>query len=85
MHGDYAEKVLQIMAFPCNQFGGQEPGNASEIEQVLARYGVKFPVMGKCKVNGSFARPLFRYLREKTMGGLDITWNFNKFLCDEKL
>ena len=82
MHSDYEARGLAIIGFPCNQFGGQEPGSPADIQAVLDNYGAKFPVMAKCNVNGANALPVFKYLRQQAMPGKDISWNFNKFLCD---
>lgn len=62
------------MAFPCNQFGSQEPGTAEEIRAFADKYGVKFPMMAKIDVNGPDTDPVFRLL--KGLGGSDIRWNF---------
>jgi len=69
-----------VLAFPCNQFGAQEPGSDAEIlEFATSKYGVTFPMFSKIEVNGDGACDLYRWLREST-GGADITWNFEKFL-----
>jgi glutathione peroxidase-family protein len=75
---------LVILGFPCNQFGGQEPGTNAQIRDFAARYNVQFPMMDKIKVNGSDALPLFRYLKVRLPGtfGNFIKWNFTKFLVD---
>ena len=68
-----------MLGFPCNQFGGQEPGSAEEIQQFCSTsYGVSFPVLAKIEVNGADADPLYEYLRAAKPG--DISWNFTKFL-----
>jgi glutathione peroxidase len=77
---------LVVLGFPCNQFGGQEPGSAVEIAGFCARnYRVTFPMFDKIDVNGPGAHPLFQYLK-KEKGGLlgteNIKWNFTKFLVD---
>lgn len=82
-HGDN----LQILAFPCNQFGAQEPGTEEEIVQFCdLNFNVTFPIMKKVDVNGDNANPLFQYLK-KAMPGLlgseAVKWNFTKFLIDE--
>lgn len=75
-----------VLAFPCNQFGGQEPGSDSEIAQFCSlEFGVTFPVFGKIDVNGEDAHPLFRYLKAEcpgTLGTEAIKWNFTKFVVD---
>ena len=82
MHG----KGLEILGFPCNQFGAQEPGTAGEIESFCeVNYGVTFPLFDKIDVNGKNAAPLYQYLKEAKPGVLGseaIKWNFTKFLVD---
>ena len=76
-----------ILGFPCNQFGGQEPGGNEEIQTFCRmNYGVTFPVLGKVDVNGGDAAPLFEHLKEAAPGLLGskfIKWNFTKFLVDK--
>ena len=76
---------LAILAFPCNQFGAQEPGSSSEIKKFAEGYGVKFDMFEKINVNGSQAHPLWVYLKEKQGGllGSGIKWNFTKFVIDK--
>jgi peroxiredoxin len=73
-----------VLGFPCNQFGGQEPGSDEEIQSFCQlNYGVSFPIMQKTDVNGDAANPLFVWLKEQKPGlmGLKlIKWNFEKFL-----
>ncbi len=80
LHG----KGLEILGFPCNQFGGQEPGTDTEIAQFCElHYAISFPMFAKVDVNGSDAAPLFRYLKAEAPGILGseaIKWNFTKFL-----
>lgn len=78
-----------VLAFPCNQFGAQEPGSPAEIAQFCAtNYGVSFPVFAKFEVNGSGAHALYRLLKRQKPGrfglitGGRIMWNFTKFLVD---
>lgn len=81
------EQGLEILAFPCNQFGHQEPGSDEEIQAFCQlNYGVTFSVFAKIEVNGAGAEPLFKYLTEQKPGpkGGDIQWNFTKFLVDQK-
>ena len=84
LHERYAARGLVVLGFPCNQFGRQEPGSAAEIGAFCQRnYGVGFPVMAKCDVNGPRAHPLFRWLKAEAPGLLGtraIKWNFTKFL-----
>lgn len=83
LYEKYKDKGLVILGFPCNQFGGQEPGTNEEIQEFCSlKFNVQFPVMGKINVNGKDAHPLYVYLKEETGGGA-ITWNFNKFLLDK--
>lgn len=76
------------MAFPCNQFGAQEPGTNAEIQEFAnSKYQVNFPMFAKIEVNGEQAAPLYRFLREAAPeddGSTDITWNFAKFLVNER-
>ena len=80
----YKDKGLTILAFPCNQFGSQEPGNAEEIANFCSlTYDVTFPVLAKIDVNGPQAHPLYAYLKHEQKGLLGtegIKWNFTKFL-----
>jgi glutathione peroxidase len=86
LHRKYAERGLAVLAFPCNQFGAQEPGNSEEIASFCRlTYDVTFPVFGKIDVNGDQAAPLYRHLRKSAKGLLGseaIKWNFTKFLVD---
>jgi len=81
-------KGLEILGFPCNQFGEQEPGSEAEIESFCEiNYGVTFPLFAKIDVNGSDAAPLYQYLKKAKPGLLGseaIKWNFTKFLVDRK-
>jgi len=86
LYETWREKGLEILAFPCNQFGQQEPGSDAEIQQFCQRnYGLTFPVLAKIEVNGENAHPLYQYLRSQTKGTLsdNIQWNFTKFLIDQ--
>ena len=84
LHG----KGLEILGFPCNQFGAQEPGNEDEIATFCeVNYGVTFPLFAKVDVNGSHAAPLYRLLKKAKPGLLGseaIKWNFTKFLVDRE-
>ncbi|GMM83799.1 glutathione peroxidase [Pseudoalteromonas sp. MTN2-4] len=85
LHEEYADKGLVIIGFPCNQFGNQEPGDASTIQQgCLINYGVDFLISEKVDVNGENAHPVFQYLKSKKTGffGKNIKWNFTKFLIN---
>lgn len=76
---------LRILAFPCNQFNNQEPGNAEEIQCFLKDRKVKFDLFEKIDVNGKGAHPLFQYLKKEQGGTLfdAIKWNFTKFVVDK--
>ena len=84
LYQDYRDKGFEVLAFPCNQFGGQEPGDAGEIAEFCkVNFGLTFPLMAKVDVNGDNASPLFDWMkREKpgVMGSKAIKWNFTKFL-----
>ena len=87
LHQEYEAKGLEILAFPCNQFGNQEPGDADEIRNFCSlNYDVSFPLMGKIDVNGDDADPLWKYLKSQKSGllGSRIKWNFTKFLVDRE-
>jgi glutathione peroxidase len=78
---------FEILAFPCDQFGHQEPGSNEEIQQFCQlNYGVTFPVFAKIEVNGEGADPLYQYLtaQKPSPKGPAIQWNFTKFLIDRK-
>ena len=77
---------LRILAFPCNQFGYQEPGTSEEIKQFVSKYNVEFDMFEKIDVNGSNSHPLFNFLKEKQSGTFFnfIKWNFNKFVIDKE-
>ena len=87
LHEKYDKQDFEILAFPCNQFGGQEPGGAEEIAEFCSlNYDIKFPLMAKVDVNGSDADPLWDYLKKQQsglMGSRNIKWNFTKFLVDK--
>ena len=84
LHRKYAARGLVVLGFPCNQFGGQEPGSEVEIGAFCEKnYGVSFPISEKVDVNGDNAHPLFKYLTKEAPGLLGTTgikWNFTKFL-----
>jgi glutathione peroxidase len=84
LHEDYASRGFEVLGFPCNQFGGQEPGTADEIKTFCeTSYGVSFPMFEKIEVNGEGRHPLYDELTAKPdaegQAG-DIQWNFEKFL-----
>ena len=84
LHQRYAAQGLVVIGFPCNQFGGQDPGSDSEIGAFCQKnYGVSFSMMSKVDVNGAGAHPFFKWLTHEAPGLLDtesIKWNFTKFL-----
>jgi len=86
LYRDYRDRGLVVIGFPCNQFGGQEPGKAEEIGAFCQKnYGVSFPLAEKVDVNGAQAHPLFAYLTRALPGALGsraVKWNFTKFLLD---
>ena len=85
LHDRLHPEGFEVLGFPCNQFGAQEPGSAEEIETFCrATYGVDFPMFAKVEVNGPGAHPLYHWLTETIGGenGKDIEWNFAKFLID---
>ena len=85
LHLALSPRGFSVLGFPCNQFGGQEPGDAAEIEQFCSsQYAVTFPMFAKVDVNGSNEHPLFAYLKNAKSGllGPSIKWNFTKFLVD---
>ena len=79
----FGAQGLAVLGFPCNQFAGQEPGDAASIREVCqVNYGVTFPMFAKVEVNGDGAHPLWQWLRSQKGGllGSSIKWNFTKFL-----
>ena len=84
LYKNYKDKGLEILAFPCNQFGGQEPGSDEEVEKFCeTNYKITFSLFSKIDVNGSAAHPLYRDLKKACPGLLGteaVKWNFTKFL-----
>lgn len=84
VYQQFKDKGVEVLGFPCNQFGSQEPGNADEIGAFCEKnYGVSFPMFAKIDVNGSGAHPLYQHLKSQAKGLLGseaIKWNFTKFL-----
>ena len=84
VYQQFRDKGVEVLGFPCNQFGGQEPGDAETIGAFCEKnYGVNFPLFAKINVNGDDADPLFKYLKHAAPGLLGseaIKWNFTKFL-----
>lgn len=86
LYKDYKDENFEILGFPCNQFGNQEPGNHKEIAEFCKlNYGVTFRMFEKIDVNVKNAHPLFNYLTDETKGifGKKVKWNFTKFLIDK--
>lgn len=88
LYRKFGEQGFEVVAFPCNQFGAQEPGNAEEIASFCKlTYDVTFPLMAKVDVNGDDATPLYQWMKSEApglMGSKSIKWNFTKFLIDRK-
>ena len=86
LHRKYKDRGFEVLGFPCNQFGAQEPGDAAEIANFCTlTYDVTFPVFAKIDVNGAAADPLFEQLKMEApglLGSKAIKWNFTKFLVD---
>jgi glutathione peroxidase len=85
LHLALAPRGFSVLGFPCNQFGGQEPGDSRQIEEFCSsNYAVTFPMFAKIDVNGGNAHPLYQYLKDAKSGllGSSIKWNFTKFLVD---
>jgi len=86
LYRKYKDQGLEVLGFPCNQFGSQEPGNEQEIATFCeTNYDITFPMFRKVDVNGEGAAPVYRYLKSAKPGVLGteaIKWNFTKFLVD---
>ena len=84
VYEQYRDQGFEVLGFPCNQFGAQEPGDSAQIGEFCQKnYGVTFPMFEKVDVNGDDAHPLFKFLKSEAPGLLgtkDIKWNFTKFL-----
>ena len=87
LHEKYQDKGLEVLGFPCNQFGAQEPGTNEEVKSFCdVNYNVSFKMFNKIDVNGSDASPLFKFLKHESpgiMGTEAIKWNFTKFLVNK--
>ena len=87
LHQTYGERGFSVLAFPCNQFGGQEPGSEEEIQSFCdLNYQTSFPLFSKVEVNGAASHPLYAHLKEQAPGVLGskrIKWNFTKFLVNQ--
>lgn len=88
LYVDYKDKGLEILGFPCNQFGKQDPGNNGEIQEFCQmNYGVSFPMHAKIDVNGNDTHPLYAHLKSSApgvLGSKNIKWNFTKFLVNKE-
>jgi glutathione peroxidase len=81
----YREKGFEVLGFPSNDFGAQEPGTNSEIREFCSSsYGVQFPLFSKINVKGTDPHPLYRYLTTETIVAGSVRWNFQKYLVDRK-
>lgn len=87
LYETYKDKGLVVLGFPCNQFGGQEPGDEKQIQSFCeTNFGVTFPMFSKIDVNGDKAHPLYEFMKSRakgTLGTQAIKWNFAKFLIDK--
>lgn len=87
LHRKYADRGFEVIAYPCNQFGAQEPGDEEEIKNFCSlTYDVTFPLMAKVDVNGDNADPLWAYMKGQQaglLGSRGIKWNFTKFLINK--
>ncbi|CAI9094036.1 OLC1v1029680C1 [Oldenlandia corymbosa var. corymbosa] len=86
LYEQYKDQGLEILAFPCNQFGSQEPGSNEEIQQfACTRFKAEYPIFDKVDVNGPTAAPIYKFLKSSKGGlfGDGIKWNFSKFLVDK--
>ncbi|MCB0349376.1 MAG: glutathione peroxidase [Bdellovibrionales bacterium] len=87
IYREYKDRGLEVLAFPCNQFGAQEPGDEAEIKNFCSlKYDVSFPLFAKIDVNGDGAHPLYKYLKSELAGifGTEaVKWNFTKFVIDK--
>ena len=81
MHKDYKDRGFEILAFPCNQFGSQEPSDADWILNFVKQFNVEFPMMHKVSVFNKRQSPIWKWLRDNSeLQGGDMSWNFEKFL-----
>ena len=85
MYEQYGSQGLEILAFPANNFGRQEPGSNEEIKNFCyTKYSLTFPLFSKISVKGADTHPLYRYLTEQSPFPGEVEWNFQKFLVDRK-
>jgi glutathione peroxidase len=87
LHRRFRDRGFEVLGFPCDQFGHQEPGDEAQIKNFCSlTYDVKFPLFAKIQVNGTDTHPLYKYLKHEAKGVLgseSIKWNFTKFLVDK--
>nr|QCF46617.1 ascorbate peroxidase [Pohlia nutans] len=87
LYSKYKDQDFEVLAFPCNQFGGQEPGTNEQIKEfACTRFKAEYPIFDKINVNGSQEAPLYKFLKAQKGGGMlgdGIKWNFAKFLVDK--
>jgi len=87
LYAKYHHRGLEVLGFPCDQFGHQEPGSDAEIQSFCElNYGVTFPIFSKIEVNGTSAHPLYKFLKDEKGGllGDALKWNFTKFLINKQ-
>jgi len=87
LYAKYHDRGLEVLGFPCDQFGHQEPGSDAEIQSFCElNYGVTFPIFSKIEVNGTSAHPLYKFLKDEKGGllGDALKWNFTKFLINKQ-
>jgi glutathione peroxidase len=87
LYAKYKDRGFEVLAFPCDQFGHQEPGSDADIKSFCEmNYGIDFPLFSKIEVNGENAHPLYKFLKSEKGGilGDAIKWNFTKFLVDKQ-
>jgi len=87
LYGKFRDRGFELLAFPCDQFGHQEPGSDEDIKSFCElNYAVEFPLFSKVEVNGDDAHPLYKFLKSEKGGllGDSIKWNFTKFLVDKQ-
>lgn len=88
IYNEYKEQGFEVLGFPCDQFGHQEPGSDTEIQEFCSlNFNVNFPLFKKIEVNGANTAPIYQYLKEAApgvMGSKSIKWNFTKFLVNKQ-
>lgn len=88
IYNEYKQQGFEVLGFPCDQFGHQEPGSDTEIQEFCSlNFNVNFPLFKKIEVNGANTAPIYQYLKEAApgvMGSKSIKWNFTKFLVNKR-